>query len=100
MVNANHEQGGLKIISVQDMQNSVFKTNGWKIFFLNKDAKWATFAFSEFNQPRGDLSIFHSNLELKQMQGLSCLKNNFWRSVLCAWATYLMNQGISAPSMK
>ena len=85
---------GLKMISVQDMQIS-FLMKWVKNLILNKDAKWATFAYSEFNQMGGDLSIFHSDLEMNQMQGLSCLKNNFWRSVLRAWVQCNSNENVT-----
>ena len=64
VVNANHEQGGLKMIRIQDMQKT-FLMKWVKRTILYKDAKWAAFAYCEFNQLGGDLSIFHSNLEIK-----------------------------------
>ena len=94
VVNANHGQDGLKIISIQDMQKT-FLIKWVKQRILYKDAKWAAFAYCDFNQLGGDLIIFHSNLEIKHMQGLRCLKNNFWQSVLHAWVQCNSNLNIT-----
>ena len=91
VVNANYEQGGLKIISVQDMQNT-FLIKWVKNLILPDNTKWATIAYSELNRLGGDLSIFHSNVDYKELEGLALIKNKFWKS---AWVEHNSNLNVT-----
>ena len=94
VVNANYEQGGLKMISVQDMQNT-FLIKWVKNLILHENTKWATIAYSELNRLGGDLSIFHSNVDYKKLKGLELIKNKFWKSVLHVWVEHNSNLNVT-----
>ena len=91
VVNADYEQGGLKMISAADMQSSFLI--GWvKKILLHKEAKWATFPFHEFNKLGKDLSVFQGNIEIKEILGLNLINSNFWKSILKTWIEFNVNE--------
>ena len=77
------EHGGLNMINIQDFQNSFLIK--WAID-LNKGEleNWKYFPMY-FYKKLGGLSVFKSNVELKNFIGLHDIKSIFWNRVLMVW---------------
>ena len=81
------------MISAKDMQK-VFQINWVKKLINQTNSKWAMIPYNEFNQLGGELSIFHSNLEFRDIKGLHLIKSVFWKSVLSTWVEVNSNENV------
>ena len=93
VVNANIESGGVNMISAKDMQK-VFQINWVKKLINQTNSKWAMIPYNEFNQLGGEVSIFYSNLEFRDIKGLHLIKSVLWKSVLSTWVEVNSNENV------
>ena len=80
----NYEHGGLKMVSIIDMQNT-FLIQWVKKITMNFDSKFVYLPMYYYGELGMDLSVFGSNISSKHFQGLHHIKSLFWRNVLCSW---------------
>ena len=83
VVCSNYENGGLKMINIEDMQKG-FILN-WVRKLSNESGAWKLVPNIFYEKLGKNLSVFKSNTKCKNFVGLNCIKASFWRKVLEVW---------------
>jgi len=82
----DYKGGGLGMIDIQSMQNS-FLIN-WANKLLNEShSEWKNIPTLICSNV-GGLSIFHSNVPIKEIRGLNLIYSSFWKGVIQAWVRF------------
>jgi len=81
---SNTENGGLKMIDINTMQQSCLLT--WAINLLQSNGEtWSILPKFMFSNLGSNLSCFMSNVSSKLFSGLTHVKSLFWRQVFSVW---------------
>ena len=88
--------GGLKMVDIFNRQNAILL--GWAEELLKPDLQpWKKLA-GYFFRDLGGLSVFKSDVPLKQFKGAQLISSSFWKQVLEKWLLFSDNdlQGIKS----
>ena len=79
-----HENGGLNMINIKDMQNSFLLS--WAIKLLKStNETWSNIPKFIFSKLGPDFISFRSNVNLKSYIGIDNVTSVFWKRVLSSW---------------
>ena len=92
VVNADIESGGLKMISAKDM-HKVLQINWVKNLLTRQIQNGQRYLITSLIN-WGELNIFHSNLEFRDIKGPHLIKSVFWKSVLSTWVEVNSNENV------
>lgn len=92
-----YEEGGLKMIDIFNVQESIFLT--WVEKLLSReDHDWKSIA-RHFYKQVGGMSVFRSNTRNKEFKGYNLIGNDFWEQALKIWLKFTFDDSVNCVTL-
>ena len=99
VLNADYEKGGINMIDVTIMQESLLCKWFYDLLIYDKPSKWTLIPMIFFKKFGKDLSCFSSRSGSKSFKGLDLIKIQFWKKVATTWLQYNKDSGFFSTKM-
>ena len=83
-----YDQGGLKMINVQQMQTSFLLQWAIKLCKAKEEEKWIVIPRLQLYRLGANYACFFSNASAKNFKGLENIQSSFWKEVVKAWLNH------------